>query len=88
MRECRGCRKNSLHCAVFVRMSDRFCFDLEGSRANAWVWRRVGDDGAVVDQSRPFPYYLTAVRDAKAHGFTGTLEADASSLLRRSGKDT
>jgi hypothetical protein len=55
-------------------MSDRFYFDLEGPRANAWVWRRVDDHGTVVDQSRRFPYYLAAVRDARAHGFTGTLQ--------------
>jgi hypothetical protein len=54
-------------------MSDRFYFDLEGPYANVWVWRRVAHDGTTIHQSGPFPYYLAAVRDAKAHGFDGTL---------------
>ena len=67
-------------------MSDRFYFDLEGPHANAWVWRRVGDDGCVLYESGPFAYYLAAVRDARAHGFSGTLAfgKPAAQPLKRS----
>ena len=55
-------------------MTDSWYFNLEGPHANSWVWRRVSDDGCVRHQSRPFPYYLDAVRDAKKHGFHGVPE--------------
>ncbi|HEX2825771.1 MAG TPA: hypothetical protein VHP37_05455 [Burkholderiales bacterium] len=46
-------------------------FDLDGPFGQAWVWRRVDTRGCVLDRSRPFASCLAAVRDARAHGFSG-----------------
>jgi hypothetical protein len=55
-------------------MNDIWYFDREGAYASRWIWRRVAGNGCVVDASRSFPYYLDALRDAKAHGFSGRPE--------------
>jgi hypothetical protein len=54
-------------------MREHWYFDCERPAGNErWVWRRVGRDGFVLEQSRPFKYYLDARNDAELHGFCGS----------------
>ena len=34
-----------------------------------WVWRRVADDGAVIEESSPFQHLDLCLEDARRRGF-------------------
>jgi hypothetical protein len=63
--------ERTLHVSLDPATDDRWEFDLDGSRTQLWIWRRVDSRGCVLDRSRPFASCLAAVRDARAHGFGG-----------------
>jgi hypothetical protein len=52
-------------------MPDVWYFQLEHRKITGWIWRRVTDDGRVLDESGPFSYYLQALRHARARGLSG-----------------
>lgn len=46
-------------------------FDVDGHHGRGWIWRRVDFRGGLLDRSRAFGSCLSAVRDARTHGFAG-----------------
>jgi hypothetical protein len=50
----------------------KFYFDLLGDKQDVWIWRKVDQDGVLVDMSKnTFSYYLDCVADASLHGYDG-----------------